>query len=141
VAEARYFVTVVKLNDGIGRSLLFLDYEDDAVTQHGGEWVRSFIREVKRLTGVNCGVYTNTKLSNAQGIDDICIEEGVLYWHANYWHGYTPIEGYRQDIKPQLACDIYQYTSSGYLPGYEKALDLNVFYGNEITWDTNCQPS
>lgn len=130
--EARHFVS--KIEGYVGNALLFLDYEADAL-QNGREWVRTFMREVKRLTGVSCGVYCAAYEADVQDIPELCREEGAIYWTANYRYGYTRLDGYSQDITPMLPANIYQYTSTGYLPGYDKPLDFNVFYGTVADWD------
>jgi len=132
IAEANFFVS--RCGPFLGRAILFLDYEGDALA-NGREWVRSFMREVKRLTGVSCGVYCSASPAAAQQIPRLCSDERALFWNANYKQGYTAIWGYRHDITPDLICDIYQYTSTGQLSGYGGNLDFNLFYGSGADWD------
>ena len=132
VAEARHFVSNSQAY--IGRAILFLDFEADALN-NGREWARSFMHEVKRQTGVSCGVYCAGYASIQYNIPGLCQDEGSIYWTANYSLGYQRIDGYRQDISPMLPAPLYQYTSSGYLPGYDRALDFNLFYGTPADWD------
>ena len=124
--EAAFFVKNIK--GYIGKAMLILDYEDDAL-KNGREWVRAFIREVKRLTGVPCGVYASGSPAVAQRIPELCKDENVLFWCANYPLGYQTM-GYRTDLKPYTTCGIFQYTSNGRLAGYGSDLDLNVFFGD-----------
>jgi putative cell wall-binding protein/GH25 family lysozyme M1 (1,4-beta-N-acetylmuramidase) len=131
-AEASYFVNHIQ--GYIGNAILILDYEGEAL-DNGREWVRSFMREVKRLTGVTCGLYCSSYYIRAQNLNGLCREEGALLWNANYRYNYEPFYAYDQNITPGVECEIYQYTSSGRLPGYDKNLDLNVFYGTPADWD------
>jgi GH25 family lysozyme M1 (1,4-beta-N-acetylmuramidase) len=131
VAEARHFVS--RSQPYIGRAILVLDYEAGALS-NGREWVRAFMREVKRLTGVNCAVYCSASPASDQSIPQLCDEEGALFWNANYWYGNQEIQGYRHDITPQISCDIFQYTSTGRLPGFSGNLDLDLFYGSSGDW-------
>ncbi|MDR2109037.1 MAG: cell wall-binding repeat-containing protein [Coriobacteriales bacterium] len=132
VAEARYFVDHIR--SYIGSAIPFLDYEAGALN-NGREWVRSFLREFKSLTSVNCGLYCSSYYIRLQSLDSLCLEEETLLWNANYWFDHQPFYAYDQSITPGVECDIYQYTSSGHLPGYDSALDLNVFYGTTVDWD------
>jgi len=134
-AEAQFFVS--QCGPFIGRAVLMLDYESDALN-NGRAWVQSFIEEVRRLTGVSCGVYCSASPAAAQQIPQLCASEGVLFWNANYRLGYTVISGYRQDIAPDLSCDIYQYTSTGWLSGYSGNLDFDLYYGSAADWDYWC---
>ncbi|MCL1891542.1 MAG: RICIN domain-containing protein [Coriobacteriia bacterium] len=132
IEEARYFVS--RARPYIGKAILFLDFEADAL-KNGREWARSFIREVTRLTGVSCGIYCSSSPATTHKIPKLCGDENVLFWNANYPLGYTKIKGYRHDIEPAIPCDLYQYTSSGRLKGYNKNLDLDIFYGSGTDWD------
>ena len=131
-AEAQFFVSHVQ--GYLGNAILILDYEAESLN-NGREWVRAFMREVKRLTGITCGLYCSTSYINAQNLSGLCKEEGALLWNANYWFSYQPFYAYDQNITPGVPCEIYQYTSSGRLPGYDGNLDLNVFYGTRSDWD------
>ncbi|GHT79023.1 hypothetical protein FACS1894104_3040 [Actinomycetota bacterium] len=136
--EAQFFVS--KVRNYVGSAALILDYEADALN-NGREWVRRFMREVKRLTGVTCGLYCSSSYIKAQNLAQLCDEEGSYLWNANYSLSYQTFWGYRQDIPPAVDCRIYQYTSSGRLPGYSANLDLNVFYGSQDDWLRLCRAS
>jgi GH25 family lysozyme M1 (1,4-beta-N-acetylmuramidase) len=131
-AEAKYFVSHVQ--GYIGKAILILDYEAGALN-NGREWVRTFMREVKRLTGVTCGLYCSTYFIQSQRLDELCKDEGALLWNANYRYPSKIFHDYDQTITPGVPCNIYQYASTGRLPGYDKNLDLNVFYGTREDWD------
>ncbi|MDR2714448.1 MAG: RICIN domain-containing protein [Coriobacteriales bacterium] len=132
VAEARYFVS--RARPYIGKAILFLDFEAEAL-KNGREWARTFIREVTRLTGVSCGIYCSSSPATTHKIPKLCADENVLFWNANYLKGYTKINGYNHNIPPALPCNVHQYTSSGRLKGYDKALDLDIYYGTGADWD------
>ena len=124
--EATYFLDHIA--GYIGRAMLVLDYEDSALA-NGREWVRTWIRKVKRLTGIIPAVYCSGSPAVAQDLPGLCAEENALLWIANYPLGYQEME-YRQDLEPYCACGMHQYTSSGRLSGYGGNLDLNVFFGD-----------
>lgn len=112
----------------LGKAALWLDYEANA-TGNGREWARAFVREVKRLTGIPCGIYASSSVIKMQNLTGICKDEGVKLWCANYPLGYQTM-GWRTDLTPDVKCDMHQYTSSGYLAGYSGPLDLSVWFGS-----------
>lgn len=131
--EADLFTSHVK--DYIGKVMLVIDYEDKA-TDNGREWLRAFIRRVKKNTGVNPVIYASSSVISSQRLIELCAEENCGIWSANYYAGYKSINGYdysglKMDIKQSM---IWQYTSTGYLSGYNSPLDLDVFYGDSDAW-------
>ena len=129
--EAEYFVSHTR--DYFGKGIPVLDWEAGAVSR-GREYVRTFVRRVKELTGVTPMVYASGSPLVANDIPALSREENVGIWCANYPLGYQTM-GYRQDLSPYTACAIFQYSSSGRLPGYGGNLDINVFYGDGAAWD------
>jgi len=132
-----------------GQAIPALDYEAEA-TQNGREWVRSFMLEFKRLTGVMPWLYTYYSVAQSQNLHGLCKELGAGYWMAQYWqtgkeeYGKNPgdwIDGFNPPEKgPAATCDCWQYTSFGYVKNYgdfktlRDRLDCNVFYGSEADW-------
>lgn len=131
--EADLFIDHVK--DYVGRVMLVIDYEDKA-TDNGREWLRAFIKRIKERTGVNPVVYASSSVIKSQNLVALCKEENCGIWSANYWAGYKAISGYNTDgLKMDIAESVlWQYTSTGYLNGYAKQLDLDVFYGDKDAW-------
>ncbi len=69
-----------------------------------------------------------------------CYNSGVPIWVAAYTLGYTRIDGYTVPQGPigntyGIVPVMWQFTSSGYLPGWDRGLDLNIFYGDGAAWD------
>ena len=131
--EADFFCEVVK--DYIGKAILVIDYEADALSR-GREWVRTFIRRVKKNTGVTPIVYASSSTIKEQKLVELCREEGGAVWSANYWLGSRRIDGYdyskcKRGIEDSLA---WQYTETGRLKGHDGNLDLDVFYGTREDW-------
>jgi len=130
-AEAVCFIGRVK--PYIGKSVLILDYEGVA-TNKGREWCRTWMQEVKRLTGVRPWLYSYYAVAKAQQLPELCKELGAGFWLAQYWNT-NQISGYNPQAQgPALACDCWQYTSNGLIPGYPDRLDCNVFYGDRSAW-------
>lgn len=132
--EANFFCNTVR--DYVGRVILAIDYEGDHALGRGREWLRAFIRIVKKRTGVNPVVYTSSSVVRDQNLTSLCEEEDCGIWSANYYAGSKAIHGYsfgilKIDIPQSM---IWQYTGTGYLNGYDGALDLDVFYGDKDAW-------
>lgn len=138
-AEAEADLFIEKAKPYIGKVMLVIDYENEAV-KNGREWLRAFIKRIKSKTGVNPVVYASSSVIREQNLVALCKEENCGIWSANYYAGYKNINGYnttglKMDIKESL---LWQFTSSGYLSGYNGALDLDVFYGDRTQWLAYC---
>lgn len=132
--EADLFCDHVK--DYVGRVVLVIDYEGTGALKQGREWVRAMMRRIKERTGVNPMLYASSSVIREQNLVELCQEENCGIWSANYYAGSKAVSGYsygnlKMDI-PQSA--MWQYTGTGYLNGYNGALDLDVFYGDKAAW-------
>lgn len=136
VLEADYFVNNVE--GYIGKALLVLDWEADAVNRGPG-WAKAWLDRVQERTGVKPLIYMSNSVVNSYDWSAAAAADYGL-WNAGYYAG-NQIMGYNPQAPlvggtgawPQAA--IYQYTSSGRLAGWGDNLDLNVFYGDETAWD------
>lgn len=131
--EADFFLA--QIGDYVGRAVLVIDYEGEAV-RLGREWLRAFIRRIVERTGVNPMVYAGSADIIAQDLVQLCRDENCGLWSANYWQGYNRIDGYdssacRMDVAGSA---MWQFTSTGYLDGYGHGLDLNHFFGDADAW-------
>lgn len=63
----------------------------------------------------------------------IYIGQNRYYEYAlDYDHyAYVWVPGYGDENKPQMPCDVWQYTSDGHLPGIAGRVDLNVLMGTK----------
>lgn len=127
-AEAEFFIANVK--GYVKEAILALDYEAGA-TARGREWVRSWIRRVKELTGVNPIVYASRSVVDAQNLTTLLKEENCGLWLAAYPH-MNPTGFYEpQNERGEM---MKQYSSSGRLPGYNGNLDLNYAWIDADKW-------
>lgn len=135
-SEADYFVDHAA--SLYSDAALFLDYESDALN-NGTGWAYNFLRRVQERTGKIPGVYMSKSVCRSQDWSSVA-EAGYPLWVAQYANnnrmGYTDSpwadsNGYGAWEGPA----IFQYTSSGQLNGYSGNLDLNLFYGDEDTWN------
>ena len=132
-AEADFFVDKAEELGYVGKALLVLDYEADAVAK-GSTWVRKFCERVRERTGVTPVVYASGSVIASQSLFSL----GYPIWCANYSAGYASVRGYDtsgMSIYPGCSkAKLWQFTSSGRLDGYSGNLDLNAFYGTAADW-------
>ena len=131
--EARWFLA--NIQGYLGEALVILDWEGDNVTDTG--WALEFKRVVESEGNVRCVVYGSTsQLGYVKALHD----GDSPVWAAGYSIGYQQIDGYNPPQGPLgvpdgMAVSMWQFTSSGRLPGWNGNLDLNVFYGDGAAWD------
>lgn len=138
--EADYFIKHVKRLGYIGKAMLVIDYEAEAVDK-GAAWVKKLAQRIEKLAGYKPVIYASGSVIVSQNLFAL----GYPIWCANYSRGYDRIDGYSTN-----GCAIYggcqksalwQFTSSGYLDGYNGPLDLNVFFGSSKDWTEYSGPS
>lgn len=135
-AEADFFYENIR--GYVKKSLLVLDWEGKA-TERGPGYAMDFLNRLYELTRVKPLIYMNNSTVNGYDWTE-AVKGDYGLWNAGYFAGETTME-YRPDapLSGNLGawgtCALYQYTSSGRLPGWSGDLDLNVFYGSREAWD------
>lgn len=131
VVEAQFFINNIK--NYVGQGILILDWESYQNSAWGNtNWVRQFVDEVHRLTGVYPVIYVQeSALWQVANCADVC---GV--WVAKYasmnWNSW---------ILPQM------YVSAGVfkvLTGWQFTggdMDRSIWYINEAGWDRLASPN
>lgn len=131
--EAEFFVEQVKKLGYLGKAILALDYEADAVSK-GQTWVKKFCDKVRQLAGYSPIIYASGSVIVDQNLFSI----GYPIWCASYYKGYVPVNGRSTNgLKIYSGCEksiMWQFTSVGRVNGYDGAMDCNVFYGNDADW-------
>ena len=130
--EAEFFVQQVKKLGYLGKAILVIDYEAEAVDR-GRAWVGKFAKRVEELAGYKPVIYASGSVIVNQNLFGL----GYPIWCANYPAGYERIDGYEPRGSIYPGCDksiLWQYTSQGFLRGYDGALDCNVFYGDKAAF-------
>jgi GH25 family lysozyme M1 (1,4-beta-N-acetylmuramidase) len=134
IEEARSFLKAITPHVQPG-DLVALDWE--AENQSRTDWALEWLRIVQNVTGATPFVYLNTPAIN--GGDWSAVEAEFPLWFA-YYGANTPATGYT--VKPlpvpldwTFGPKMWQYTSTGHLPGYEGPLDLNIFFGTKEDLD------
>lgn len=130
-AEADYFVKQVA--GWIGRVVLAIDFEKGGNKAWGNwDYARKVLERVRDKTGVVPLLYGPA--SAYAGLKSAAAPVNAGLWIANYAN--MNATGYQaQPWKlSSYPCAIYQYSSSGRLPGYGGALDLDLFLGDANAW-------
>lgn len=130
-AEADYFVKQVA--GWVGRVVLAVDFEKGGNRAFGDwDYARKVLERVRDKTGVVPLLYGPA--SAYSGLKQAAAPVNAGLWIANY--ATMNATGYQaQPWKlSSYPCAIYQYSSSGRLPGYTGALDLDLFQGDAAAW-------
>lgn len=137
VAEARHYVESVK--PWIGKVVLAIDYEEGTLRM-GTAYLKQCLDEVYRLTGVKPLVYcSQIQTLEAQDFSAIA-GAGYRLWVAQYADN-NPVRGFIANpwhtgtSKPFPSYTMRQYTSNGYLNGWNDNIDFDLFYGDASDWD------
>lgn len=131
-AEADFFVK--NIQGYIGKGVLVLDMEARALTAWGASGAKTFLDRVKATTGVTPLIYGSTGNICNSSYAGVAAEYPL--WAAAY--PYPAPTGYGthtpNNTAPWRSATIYQYSSSGRLPGYGGALDLDIAYITAAQW-------
>ena len=122
----------------IKQSVLVLDWEGKAI-EKGPGYAKAFLDRIYELTGVKPLIYMSNSVVNSYDWTKV-VQADYGLWNAGYFAGdqtmgYTPDAPVYGSLGAWKTCAMYQYTSSGRLPGWSGNLDLNVFYGSRESWD------
>ena len=128
--EAEFFVEQVRKLGYLGKAMLVLDYEADAV-ECGSTWVKKFCEKVEALAGYAPVIYASGSVIVGQSLFSL----GYPIWCASYFKGYMPVNGRSTNgLRIYSGCErsvMWQFTSTGMVSGYSGAMDCNVFYGTD----------
>ncbi|MBR3160913.1 MAG: hypothetical protein IKG18_07695 [Atopobiaceae bacterium] len=140
-AEADHFINAFR--PYIGKAIPFLDWEADALNL-GVAWAKTWLDRVKAKTGVTPGIYTSKSVCYAY--DWSSVAKAYPLWVAQYPNyeetGYKSepwTDGW--DFGAWSDPLIFQYASTGRIPGYGGNLDLDLFYGTKADWQRLCKAS
>lgn len=136
--EAKFFLQRVK--DYKGQFIPILDWEADAL-ELDQSWAREWLDIVAKETGAVPVFYGYASNINSTNYEQIAAKYPL--WMASYLSKYAG-KGF-QDNPEQLWgfgdwSDIwgYQYTSEGYIKGYDGDLDLSIVYCSASDWWKMC---
>ncbi|MBU7497808.1 MULTISPECIES: GH25 family lysozyme [Lactiplantibacillus] len=138
--QANYFLTTVK--PYIGKAMLVLDFENTTGStiqnQAGVGLAKQWLDYVYQQTGVRPVLYTGLSCENALDWSSV-VKANYGLWIAQY-NNYDAVIGYQPrdlygSLKDWKTAVMFQYTSTGRLPGWNGNLDFDVFYGDKSAWD------
>ena len=125
-----------------GKAVVALDWETGGgLNSRWGDWdyLREFIEAIQKNLGVNPLLYASADVY--QQLRDLGSETNCGLWIAQY-ADMNPT-GYQSAPWNEGAYDmaLYQYASTGRLPGWGGDLDLDLFYGNNNAWNAYAKSS
>lgn len=132
-AEANWFVETVK--PYLKKAILVLDWEKDTSNTI---WAQTFLQTVYEKTGVKPIIYMSAYPANNINWEKVASLDFGL-WIASYGAN-TGAPGIPPKNKYWPFYILWQYTSRGYVSGYNQNLDLDYFYGTKETWDKYANP-
>ncbi len=146
--EAQWFLDVVQ--PYLGQIVLALDWEAEA-KKLGPAWAKRWLDHVYKQTGIRALIYASASTVDNKAWADVAksyplwVSEFAISTDPSYNAGYTPVHGYLADppgddnIGPWgTNITIRQYTSMGFLEGWNHRLDLNIAYIDRTGWDKLC---
>ena len=135
VKEANFFYENTK--NYFGEAIPFLDWEAENLWDV--QWVKRFLDEIYRLTGIKPLLYTSTYVTKAYNWTPV-VDSGYRLWVAQYrdmkpdYNYDMSNAGSKPTVKYWKSPTLWQWTSMGRLDGYSSNLDCDVFYGNKSGW-------
>lgn len=133
--EAQYFIDNTR--DYASKGIVpILDWEPSA--PWNTSWALTWLHTVETAWNTKPIIYMNQHTENTYDWSAVVAEDYGL-WIAAYTLGYTPINGFNPpSTQPTFyhwpSAIAWQYTSTGYVNGWNGALDLSVVYGDLNTW-------
>ncbi|MGV3162245.1 glycoside hydrolase family 25 protein [Streptococcus hyovaginalis] len=107
----------------------WLDVEEKTMTDMD-RGVEAFRQELEKLGAKNIGIYIGTYFMEEHSIST---DKFDAIWFPTYG---TDSGYYEEDPHTDLDYDLHQYTSQGYVEGFDKVLDLNRIASNKSIGDT-----
>lgn len=135
--EADTFVDLI--GDYVGRAVLVLDWESNQNAAWGdSDWIRTWTNRVHERTHVWPMVYVSRAYVSQIPGD---VRKNCALWVAQY--ASNAVTGYQSSPWNAGASGeaMIQYSSHGWLNGYNGFLDLNLFMGERWQWDAYANPS
>lgn len=145
-AEADWFNahTVGYRNQGV---IPVLDWEPRAPYNTYVWWALRWLQRVEQVWGTKPMIYMSASTTRVADWAPVVRNNNGL-WVAGYYRGYAPDSlrnpgGVPYNVSPWSLAAMWQYSSSGNVPGVGRKVDVNWFYGDAATWGryANSKPS
>jgi GH25 family lysozyme M1 (1,4-beta-N-acetylmuramidase) len=116
---------------------LFLDWEESTNNDLGDvDWILEWMSIVKKELKRKPILYTYEAVLKKYPDLSKVKDAGYSLWYARY--PYTKSVGWQDWDQPDATNwgkpIMWQYSSAGMVEGWQKALDLNIFYGDKDKW-------
>lgn len=138
-AEAIYFISVCKEIKALGNAILCLDWEQDSNANFkDASYAKQFLDYVYASTHITPFIYMSKSVCRTYNWAGVA--KRYPLWAAQYadkkttgykLNPWTDSLGFGAWTSPL----IYQYSSTGKLPGYNANLDLDIAYLTPAEWD------
>lgn len=137
-AEADWFnsQTVGYRNHGV---IPVLDWEPKAPYNTYVWWALRWLQRVEKVWGTKPMIYMSAAVTKAADWTPVVKNNNGL-WVAGYYRGYAQdrlrnpgVVPY--NVSPWSFAAMWQYSSSGNVPGVGRRVDVNWFYGDAATWE------
>ena len=133
VREAKFFLKIIE--PYLGKAILCLDWESTNNASYGrndSAWCMRFMDYVYDTTGVKMFLYISAGLSKRF----TKVLEKYHFWAAQYAN-YNMLRDFQEHPwnEGKYECDIRQYSSCLWLPGWRSRLDANKAYITPAEWD------
>lgn len=133
--EMEHFYKTIKKY--IGNVIICLDWEEIQNSAWRDEkYLENCIKYLKKLTDVSPFVYASKSVFPFA----LCSKYECGTWVAQYANNNSTGFQQRPWNESAYTCDIRQYSSTGIIKGYKKALDLNKAYFGKTVWNAWCKP-
>lgn len=142
IAEAMFWYENTKNYFGKGLPVLDVEIQNPNIVS----WCYKFLSKIIDLTGVKPIVYMSEQSMEWRYDWSAVVSLDCGLWLAAY-RTEEVINGYNISNTWNIPTPrswkficMWQYTSNGRLAGYNKRLDLDIFYGDASIWDKYCMP-
>lgn len=137
-AEADWFnsQTVGYRNQGV---IPVLDWEPKAPYNTHVWWALRWLQRVEQVWGTKPMIYMSASVTKVADWTPVVRNNNGL-WVAGYYRGYAADNlrnpgGVPYSVSPWSFAAMWQYSSSGNVPGVGYRVDVNWFYGDAATWE------
>ena len=135
-AEANHFLNHAR--PYIGKAILVLDFEGEALSLPDPvRWAKKFLDTIYKRTGVRPLIYLSQSVTHSFDWSPVASKYKLWvaqYLYRNFDTGYLANPDGGTDLGHWDHAQMYQYSSTGWIPGYWDRLDLNKFYGSPRMW-------
>lgn len=137
-AEADWFnsKTVGYRNQGV---IPVLDWEPKYPYNTRVWWALRWLKRVEQVWGTKPMIYMSAAVTKVADWTPVVQNNNGL-WVAGYYRGYAQDSlrnpgGVPYNVSPWSFAAMWQYSSSGSVPGVGRRVDVNWFYGDSATWE------